>query len=500
MPTMSSPSPEPPTLTERNTAIRLLDRYALDQFRGAKIDPTGLSPSMRGLVLLGYLVVITLVLLALLMERLGADLSTTSFVPSLQNTPHVIPVLALWVTLASYAIGWALLMTGAVFARRSLFIGVCLAFVALNIAGLSQDASAPDLAIAPIIGTPALALALRVVRAKAPALNPLLITLLFAVLIGLSVALWLGTTAPPNSATATHAAFVFLNVLAYPIWLMSGLSLIAFAISIARSVIARLRNSMSESSLTRLVTAVLIAHPLISGAAALVLMGSAIGATFAPVVAQDAVLSLPIGVIMLVLLARKRWTGPNAAMLLGVRIALFIFSLTYLILQSSGFNVADPVNGTLEKLALLPSSLFYMGGMALSLLGFFVPFANTETAKLSRTARILLALGCAILLVGMMFFLLNTVNDAGENLAGDSIFSTLFLLGVLLLGLPFLIFTALRRRENLVGTPAEWAQAAEQHHRPHLAAITFVLLIPLITVLCACSLFVGSFFFGMGKQ
>jgi hypothetical protein len=134
--------------------------------------------------------------------------------------------------------------------------------------------------------------------------------------------------------------------------------------------------------------------------------------------------------------------------------------VAWYVLDLTGFNLTDPLAGVVEKMRVFPAGLFFMATLLLSVQGTLVPWANKEGARIPRRARFLIAFGASHLIASMMFFLLNAADTAtGKDFATGPILPTLFALGALLLGVPFLIYLAVKKQNELAGDEEEWGTA-----------------------------------------
>jgi hypothetical protein len=129
--------------------------------------------------------------------------------------------------------------------------------------------------------------------------------------------------------------------------------------------------------------------------------------------------------------------------------------------------------------------------LVMTVLAFFVPFANTASPRLSRRARVPLALGAAILTTTVIFFFLQSRDvQTGQDISTGLLISATFYMGAALLGLPYLIYKVARQRDDLVGPAADWASEQwTQAKRSPLRGVAYsalIFMLPLAVTSCGC--------------
>jgi len=155
--------------------------------------------------------------------------------------------------------------------------------------------------------------------------------------------------------------------------------------------------------------------------------------------------------LMLGLMIARRWNTKNAAMLLTLSFALPLFSAGF-VMAFSGKELFNALEMTAESADSFAPTLIFVVLMAYNVLSLGSAFANKDGEIAPRSGRVLLGLGAAILVISGTIFSVNIRDTAGEL---DQSFRTavdaFFTLGVCFLGIPYLIWTAWKRRETLSG-------------------------------------------------
>lgn len=101
---------------------------------------------------------------------------------------------------------------------------------------------------------------------------------------------------------------------------------------------------------------------------------------------------------------------------------------------------------------VLPAALLFVGLAAYDVLNFGADFANTDGRIMPRGGRVLMYFGTVLLVSSFILFTLNArvVNTGQPDDSLELFIDMPFVVGILFLGLPYLVWIVLRRRGRLV--------------------------------------------------
>lgn len=433
--------------------------------RETLIDFSQLSLSLKILAWGGYAAVSLLLLMTLLFEIFGARLPMvhfTAFEGSELVSKHV-PTLVMIVSSLGLTLAWAYIMTGATDCRRRIFLPVLAIFGAqlffmIPFSGLDSDSFVSGLRVLPFCGTaPLLLLAvfgfyMRTHRKKAWRDYPL-IEFVGWIIISLYylMGLWLIAADRKNVAEALVASFHIMTFVALPWWFLNGLALIHAALGLGHSLTILLRRLIPNSLLRILVLFIVLVHPTVMLFTTAFNTSPGNPSELFIALFTDAVLATPLILLMLGLMIARRWNTKNAVMLLTLSLALPFFSAGF-VAAFSGRELLNPLEMTAEGADSLAPTLVFVLLMAYNVLSLGSAFANKDGESAPRSGRVLLGLGAAILIISGTIFSVNIRDAAGEL---DQSFRTaidaFFTVGVFVLGIPYLVWTAWKRREILSG-------------------------------------------------
>jgi hypothetical protein len=154
-----------------------------------------------------------------------------------------------------------------------------------------------------------------------------------------------------------------------------------------------------------------------------------------------------------VLRVSGRLTVRTASMLLAISIVLPVLTLGW----SQPFRKADLTTVVLTlagmSINVLPAALLFVGLATYDLLNFGVEFANTDGRIMPRGGRVLMYFGTVLLATSFtQFFFYARVVATGQPEGTLDLFIDIpFVVGILILGLPYLAWIVLRRRGRLTG-------------------------------------------------
>jgi hypothetical protein len=239
-------------------------------------------------------------------------------------------------------------------------------------------------------------------------------------------------------------ALSFPQYLSIPFWLLLGVEAVDGAATLVRNLILRLRRWLAEGRFRMVVLLVLLAHPLISFA--LILNDG--GWWFI-----DFVVALLLPLVALGLAISGRLTVGTTSMLLALSLILPVLTLGW----SQPFRKEDLTTVALlvagVSANILPAALLFVGLAAWDVLNFGVRYVNTDGRIMPRSGRILLYFGAVLLVTGFTMFYLNARVVRTGQPPGDLelLIDMPFMLGILVLGLPYLAWMVWRRSGHLIG-------------------------------------------------
>jgi hypothetical protein len=479
---------------------------------GSIIHVDDLPRGVRVLALLGYAGLLLLVVAALLFEWLG----TRPVVP-LQacmqeggrwlcfgdnNVMWAASIPALLTFIIIYLVGWAFVLTGASDCRPFVFLPIVGLFVAQLFflpSGLGRDvvfqAWGSTLFLMSIpIGLYIFSHRLRYWR-DLPLLE--FAAWLFVVL-GFAVSLLLIHNFAVPLVTLLNVRANSRFVLE-TLWFLLALQMADVAVTTSRLVVAWLRRSLTGVRFRRLVTALLLARPVISIAmlfltgndfwltdymVSLLLIGFVwrLGVGARPLVGKTAILLLillslsalafliavpgvwlgrfyfvlaPLALAPVWFVLERRWSTRTAATLLALSLAWPVIVLAFtLVFSGQGDFLEAFVNYSISEVDLpQPAVVLFVVLAAYNLLSTGARYANTEGRVVPRTGRVLLVFGAIISATGLFMFSA-TVRDSATGVLDESLQAGLelwFAFGTFFLAAPYLAWTAWTNRERLIG-------------------------------------------------
>lgn len=488
----------------------LLVSLYIEPLKETLIDFSQLSLSHKILTWGGYAAVFLLLLMTVFFEIFGARLPMVNFMAfegSVQVSKHV-PILVMIVSSLGLTLAWAYIMTGATDCRRRIFLPVLALFGAqlffmTPFSGLDSDSFVSGLRVLPFCGSaPLLLLAvlglyLFTHRKKEWRDYPLIefagwIVVSLYYLMGV----WLVAAERKNVAEALVVSFDIMAFVALPWWFLNGLALVHAALGLGHMLMILLRRFLSGSLLRIFALFVVLVHPTVLLFATAFNANSGTPSDFFIALFVDGMLAIPLILLMFGLMIARRWNTKNAAMLLTLSFAIPLFSAGF-VMAFSGKELFSALEMTAESADSFAPTLIFVLLMAYNVLSLGSAFANKDGEIAPRSGRVLLGLGAAILVISGTIFSVNIRDAAGEldqsfRIAVDAFFT----LGVCFLGIPYLIWTAWKRREILSGddeklkdvvpllSPLDKWMGRKVRIALTIAAVLLALLICFIGMLC----------------
>ena len=461
----------------QNPFVRFADQFTVEPIRSARLDLTGMARGIRVLAWGGYIFCALLILFTFVLEWINP------IVPPAQYTTNEItrqiPLLAAIVTWLGLPLAWAMILTGACLAGRA----VSIAGLAIQLAYATLFAASGDIFFActflPLYALVLIGMSFAIRRWQLTTRAPLAVFFAFYLVIQFYFALAGTSSENAVELARTENLLRWQNLLlAWPLWLLSGLSLVNFSIALAQGIIKRARPAFDDASFARFAQWVLAGQVLLNAVLLGVTLLFSDGRAFLPL---SLALSIVCCAFMLWFQVKRQWNARRAAVLLSLTIVWFVLYTIFVGLFFAGVNLTEPVNSAVDRFRLLPPGAFFMFTLTITILGLLIPFTQHESARLPRTARILMALGIAMLFLVMMLFFLFSVNAAdGSNYATDFVFTALFVLGAIFIGLPYLIWVLWKKQAYIIGATDEWEHFArtENANARNAFARVFVALLP----------------------
>ena len=434
---MDTPKPSEPGLLRRT-------------FAGIFIDLQGLSLILKILIIGGYLAVFGMLFFTLLVELAGDRLQTVEF--TLAGKTNNVPLVVVAVAGLAFILGWAYLLTGAAAAKARIFLPVLVLF-ALQLL-LVTNVTFLLLLLELVFFLTVLIVYGLTFRTRFWHALPGLHFFAWLAAVSVLVILSVGTSAEnADVARALSANFSIVLLLTLVFWVLLGLSIIDLGLTIGRGFTRIARKILPFSALSALVLFALLIHPLVG---ALVFWLTKDGFWL-----LDPLLAILLILGALVVWIARRWSGSSSAVFLTLSLAAPVVVLGL----SMAFAGKDFTELLLKMTGVFPPTLLFVGLTTYNLFGMGVAFTAVDGRILPKRARVFLYFGTLLLVVACMLFISNELNTATNHLSLDfqNLINNLFALTALLLGLPYVVWTVLKRREMLIGpqmdasAPPRWA-------------------------------------------
>lgn len=460
----------------RQTATGFIRQFSIDPVRGAVIGLKGLATGERLLAILGYAFCALLLLLSLFLDAVSNPSETLKFSFTAAQSIHEMQPFAGLLGLMGYVLAWTFILTGAGKVRPLFFCVLLFLYVVFGNSAsfFAQNLQAICYAPIALVALSVLYLLGRKLKLfdRAPAL---MFVLIGAVIFVNGALAFLMADDADAFGLSIYTFFRFVNYLAFPLWMYSGVSLIGFAMAFAIGVAKGAIGAHDSSALIKFAQIAVFVHLGIYVVIYILRLVAEPGVAgqFAPLI--SVFVSGLIVLTMLGLKAAKKLTSRTALSLLALSMAFGIFVAIVNSLFKLGFNATDPINAVFDKLGIFPRGTFFMFTLMVGVLGSFVPFASGDSRALPHAARVLISIGFAILFIAMMFVFVFTTNTAdGSNYTGDSVFTGLTVFGALLIGIPLTLI-------SLFSTRGEDEEKTSASASVSGALKALVILFPLIT-------------------
>jgi hypothetical protein len=271
----------------------------------------------------------------------------------------------------------------------------------------------------------------------------------FCVLLFFLGLFWFSLQSSESLASGFVGTFSFFGLLNAPLWFFFGLGIIDMALDIGRAVVTTLRKIFPGEFLRAFTVFLILVRPTV---ALFIFATNQQDTLLGDTLLLDSLLAtLPLLILTIGLALARRWTTRSATIVLALSFASPVF-MAFIVPALQGGNVSDLLDVVLGGLGIFPPLLLFVLLMAHSVLSLGVSFAEKDGKYIPRSGRILLGFGLALLVTGLTIFFVN-VRDADGQL--DQSFQeateAFFGLGVIFLGLPYLLWILWRRRDRLAG-------------------------------------------------
>jgi hypothetical protein len=421
--------------------------------REALIDFEGLSLSLRLMAILGYVSVFVLLALTLLLESFSDRLYFVSYSYETDDAivTNQVPFLVLLVSGLSFALGWAYILTGATDCRRRVFLPLAALFALQLILffpagnGMCVWACAAPAFLVLLVGSHFFTQTKKFWRDY-----PLVeFALWFCVLLFFLGLFWFSRQSGETLASDFSGIFSVFGLINAPLWFFFGLGLIDVAIDIGRAVVTTLRKLFPGEFLRALTVFLILVRPVV---ALFIFTTNQQDTLLGDTLLLDSLLApLPLLALTAGLALARRWTTRSATIILALSFASPVF-MAFIVPAVRGGEVSDLLDVLLGGLGIFPPLLLFVLLMAHSVLSLGVSFAEKDGQYIPRSGRILLGFGFALLVTGFTIFSVNVRDVSGQlDQSFQEATDAFFGLGVISLGLPYLLWILWRRRDRLAG-------------------------------------------------
>ncbi len=455
------PVPSPSASAANESPFTLMLRLLRAQFMKAvrenwesvSVDLEVFPPLLRMLVRVGYASLLFMLVATLFHEFLGA------YLPRAEGTFNTIqtevplasgdvPFTVMGITAIAYVLGWTYLFTGLTGTSRRLFIPLWLFYLwtAANMMTANWHGVFIVLPLAAGVGYIATS-ARPFWRTYSP----------------LEFAMWLGVTGIPmllflltsdSSQIATNLDRLFIGRLnlntfvgglglyyiTLPYWVWLGIEAVTGVAEISKPVVRTLRQAITDKYLPWLTVPILFVLLIIQF---ILFFNSFVDPTFI----LAALLLIGIALVLAVI---RRLTSRAALIILW----LGVTSAVYYILM--GFILFDSDPGEAIVRFLIPPAFLFMFLMFMDVLTFGKRFAQTDSPRFPRAARLMLYFGLTLLFAATTLFRLNVtiVEVSMEGYTIADVFSDIVSVSFMELGPFALLWLTWRERKELFAEAA----------------------------------------------
>lgn len=423
-----------PPIRERFLALRgTASRLALRKLDELTLDVSGLAFSQRALVVAGYCFTFAFLLGSLVAEIVPA--TQIRFAATYGSAQ--ISLIAAAIVGASFVVGWAFVLTGASDSGKRLFIPL------LGIWMLEVMLINPLMSVAVLLLSPGLVLLARSQSARRWPIAE------FVSWIAVNITL-IGTTMAFSNDAATLAGRLYeaqtvLALIGIGVWIWLGFDAVAAAVRLGRLVCRVGRGATSELLFRRVSAALTVTLPVLA-VIAFTWDRSAVWLGWVWLIAA------PVSIGCIVLLMARRWSTRAAALALSSQVVVLATTFTF----TAAFQLG-PVDWLIGGSAAVPATFLFVILAAYDVLALTTRLPDLEGRVVPRSGRVLLYFGAVLLFVGGLVELSSVrTEDSGTVLTVAQALSGMGLsVGMVVLGVPYLGFALLRRRDHLLTAAGE---------------------------------------------
>ncbi len=495
----------------RSLLARLLKFLYLTPLEDAFIRLDDLSPAMRILGILGYLAILFMLVLMAASVLWGSGWPVAAF--TFMGVPLQVPLLVQIAGLAGLFISWTYILTGVSGSHPLIFLPLLLFFgVEMVILAVSGNLFLAWLCTFLPLLLGVSAVHLFTYKKGFWQKYPLVLFFFWILLFFFAgILYWLGRDAKAGLGTSVMDVFNLFYLFLLPFSLLFGLSIVDLAVNLAHWIVDFLRRLFPPAGIQALAAFLLIARlaviPLMVALAPnveRVMQQPNVGLKdilLPAALLLDTLLSFPLILAALVLAFTRRWDGYRAAQLLALCLAAPIFALGLMLGLSGQGDISNTIELTLTNVGVLPSMIVFVAMLTYTVLGLGTKFARTDGRRMPRRGRVLLVLGVGLLVASLATYRINLLEVATHLPAGHfvDVFGDSFAVGVVALGLPYLLWIIWKRPERLAGKREEFESVpARLRFPPRLTPRTWLLsgiLGGSLLCIFACLLATASFYF-----
>ncbi len=416
------------------------------------VDLRPLSPSMRLLIVFGYICVVGALGATLYLELAVSGSGGVEY-PHLDGELVSTPVEVMVISSIVLSFGWAFFLAGASDCRRRIFIPIALFFAVqwILFSPIEGDWAA-------LTGFGGLIVVFGAVGAHLVSSHlaywrelPVLEFAAWLALMLISVLCLFFLQSREETASGLDSALSFPQILSVPFWFILGVEAVDIGITLARYVTVRLQRMLPG---IRKASLVLLGWLGIRAFAFFALVGTSgeednfvrfwgVSELLVSLALLGAALVLTIPILTGTL-------GRRTLLTLSLSTPIATLGMTTALVPN-----LDPVGGALTAIGvgagILPAALLFVGLAAYDVMNFGIRYANVDGHLMPRTGRILMYFGVVLVVAAYVMFYLNTeVVQTEEALDDLQLFIDIpFMSGVLFLGVPYLIWVLIRKPERL---------------------------------------------------
>lgn len=392
------------------------------------------------------------------------------------DTTYSIPFVALMLAMLGFAVGWALLLAGGARCRFWVFLLIGALFVVQALV-LGNAVAGSDLSLLAFTCLLSLEVvlalgsyfALRYLRRKWTWVGIPEIAWWLGLVSAFVALIWIGGES--NSAIATYFAISIsvVLILATFYWFYLAIDIAEVGVKVGRLVVNGARQLLSPQLARWLILVFLLFKPFFSF--------GLFGLTESLSLALDIFASLAPIVIAVVLLLVRRYSATAAYVLLSLSLTLSVMGVSLALAQGG----SDFSSFILERTKLVSPIVIFVTLTIWDIASSGARFANNDGKILPRAGRIPLYAGALTLATTTTMFYTAAHNPLLQEMADNAL-----LLGLAILGIPYILFVTWRRREMMIGSPLREEEGLALFRRMPRKAWAAVVALAIVIACCGC--------------